>query len=107
MPGEKPRLAVDNTDDPDKADPTNGNGKNGSKLRSDFHQLELGMERLRADVVSEVANNRVNAVGLGADLKTEAAHLSAKIAEAKVSIITVFLIALGVSIGMVALLIRL
>ena len=87
MAEQGPHLAVDNTPDPEEAGPTNGNGENGGKLRSDFHQLELGMERLRSDVVTHLAGH-----------KLDTADLSTKIAEAKVSIITIILCAIGVSV---------
>ena len=86
MAGEGPHLAVDNTPDPEESGPTNGSGENGRKLRSDFHQLELGMERLRSDVVTNLAAHKI-----------DNADISAKIAEAKVSIITIILIAIGVA----------
>ena len=84
MAGDRPHLAVDNTADPEEAAPSDGNGGNGTRLRSDFHQLELSMERLRADVVSEVSSAKVGD-----------ARLETKIAEAKVTIIVAILIMMG------------
>ncbi len=102
MAEQGPHLAVDNTPDPEESGPTNGNGGNGDKLRSDFHRLELGMERLRSDVVTNLAGHKLDT----ADLKLDTAALGTKLAEAKVSIITIILIAIGVSVAVLGLLLR-
>ena len=89
MTGPGPKLAVDNTSDPKAPDPPNGNG---GKLRSDFHHLELGMERLRADVISQVSEGKVD----NAVLRSDIANLGKSVAESKYMIAFYILISIGV-----------
>ena len=86
MVGEEAQSAAE--DDPTRPDPRNGNGENGARLRSEFHQLELSMERLRADIVSEASG-----------LKAEFHRSRRYMAERQVVTVTFLMIAVGAAIG--------